>query len=185
MMEFILSNFLHLIEPVAKRYDLPCELIIAIISKESSGVKETIRYEQNYRYFNDTEGFASKNGISTETETCAQRMSWGLMQIMGSTARDMGFTDLLPKMIYPNFNIEIGCKYLHKMIKRYDGDKKKAISAYNAGVARIKGGIFANNQYVSDVLNLEIEAKKEIDLYKKYQLENKENYQALTAVSDG
>jgi len=184
-MEFILSNFLHLIEPVAKRYDLDISLVVAIVMAESSGIKEKIRYEKGYPFFNDTEGFAKKNCITRDTETNAQKMSWGLMQVMGSTARDMGFTDLLPKMIYPNFNIEIGCKYLGYLFKKYEGNKERAISAYNAGGIKLKDGVFRNIKYVSSVLNLEIEAKKEIDLYKKYQLENKENYQALTAVSDG
>jgi len=53
----------------------------------------------------------------------------GLMQLMPGTASDMGVSDSLD----PTQNIEGGAKYLSALLKRFGGDKRKALVAYNWG----------------------------------------------------
>jgi soluble lytic murein transglycosylase-like protein len=57
----------------------------------------------------------------------------GLMQLMPSTAQQLGVKDSFD----PMENIAAGARYLRELLSRYNGDVFKAVSAYNAGPARV------------------------------------------------
>ncbi len=57
----------------------------------------------------------------------------GLMQLMPSTAVQLGVRDPLD----PTQNVEAGARFLRELLTRYNGDVLKAVSAYNAGPARV------------------------------------------------
>lgn len=63
----------------------------------------------------------------------------GVMQLMPGTAADLGVTDSFD----PEQNIMGGSKYIADLLKRYDGDNKLALAAYNAGMNNVKkyGGV--------------------------------------------
>lgn len=63
----------------------------------------------------------------------------GVMQLMPKTAEELGVTDAFD----PEQNIMGGAKYISDLLKRYDGDTKLALAAYNAGMGNVKkyGGI--------------------------------------------
>lgn len=63
----------------------------------------------------------------------------GVMQLMPGTAADLGVTDSFD----PEQNIMGGSKYISDLLKRYDGDTKLALAAYNAGMNNVKkyGGV--------------------------------------------
>ncbi len=63
----------------------------------------------------------------------------GLMQLMPGTAEEVGVTDPLA----PRDNVRGGISYLAQMLRRFDGDIRLALAAYNAGPAAVEkyGGI--------------------------------------------
>lgn len=79
--------------------------------------------------------------------------SWGLMQLMLSTAREvLGNPNLTTtQLVQPRVNIEAGTKLIAQNWKRW-GNLRDAIAAYNAGSPRIdKDGKYVNQNYVDKV----------------------------------
>lgn len=109
----------------AATWKLPPDLIRAVIWVESRGDPKAQRYES---HLDDS--------------------SYGLMQILLCTAKEMGFTGQADELFQPAVNIHYGCKYLTKQLRRYDGDMASAIAAYNAGGAYKKKGKFVNQGHV-------------------------------------
>lgn len=113
------------IDRAAVQFGLPAALIKAVVKAES-----------NYQ-------------VRAVSPAGAQ----GLMQLMPSTARELGVTD--PFDI--DQNIRGGAQYLRNMLDQFDGDLHLALSAYNAGpgtVARYAGNVpYAETQaYVQRVI---------------------------------
>lgn len=122
-----------LVYHAAEKYKLAPELIAAVIMTESSGKPDAFRFEQGYRWLYQVSENAARIQIPVDAEEYFQSCSWGLMQIMGATCRQLGYKDSLEHMIQPELNIEYGCKYLAMLLKRYKGDWDDAVAAYNAG----------------------------------------------------
>ncbi|MDY6792634.1 MAG: lytic transglycosylase domain-containing protein [Thermodesulfobacteriota bacterium] len=77
----------------------------------------------------------------------------GLMQLMPKTARELGVTD----SFNPIQNIHAGARYFKKLLKRFKGDVRLALAAYNAGsryVREYKGipPFKATHAYIKKVL---------------------------------
>jgi soluble lytic murein transglycosylase-like protein len=84
----------------------------------------------------------------------------GLMQLMDSTARDLGVRNVFNA----GENVLAGTRYLKQMLTRFGGDESKALAAYNAGpavVERFKGipPYEETKAYVEKILK----AKKNLD----------------------
>jgi hypothetical protein len=88
------------------RYNLPQELIMAVIKAESD----------------------------FQTRAVSSAGAQGLMQLMPSTARELGVKN--PFDIREN--IEGGAKYLKKMLDIFSGNLEQALAAYNAGPQAVK-----------------------------------------------
>jgi soluble lytic murein transglycosylase-like protein len=119
-----------LIEKVAK--DLNVDLLLAIVKTESSFDPWDVRYEPDFNYLNQPAYFALKHQISVDTEKMLQKTSWGLFQLMGGSARDLGFTDNLTKLTIPEVSVVWGAEYFRKRCARYP-KLEDQIAAYNAG----------------------------------------------------
>jgi len=146
-------EFKRAIKKYAKKHELPAQLINAIIQVESSGNQFAIRYEKDYRWLFNPENYV-KGTITLDTEKTAQKTSWGLMQLMGATARELGFDKtFLSELLDVDTNLNYSCKFLKQLKDRY-GDMEKAIAAYNAGSPRKceETNDWVNQGYVDKVL---------------------------------
>jgi soluble lytic murein transglycosylase-like protein len=98
--------FAPIILKAANRYEVDPAIIKAIIMAESG-------YNPNA---------VSKSGAI------------GLMQLMPTTARELGVDDIFN----PEQNINAGVRYFKQMLKRFDGNTALALAAYNAGSAKVR-----------------------------------------------
>lgn len=147
----------------ASDWGIPLELLKAIIEVESGGDPWAVRFEPEYQWFYDVEKhepwdrqstrpFPSLSGVSSATEKNLQATSFGLMQIMGATAREMGFErPFLSELCEPRINLKYGCRYLVQLHRRF-GDEHGwggVAAAYNAGSPRKReDGSWENQAYL-------------------------------------
>jgi soluble lytic murein transglycosylase-like protein len=83
-----------------------------------------------------------------------QSTSWGLMQVMGFNARDLGFKRRwLVELCRPEIGIDLGCQFLARLVAKYDSTED-AVSAYNQGAPRKRAdGTYRNQHYVDRVMS--------------------------------
>lgn len=136
----------------AEEHGLDHELVLAFCEVESGYNPYAIRYEPEWHYTKLPAGYALRLGITMATENVLQSCSFGLMQVMGTKFRELGFTDHLTKIIAePELQLEYGCKIIKNLIELYD-NLDDAIAAYNAGSPRKEAnGKYSNQQYVDKI----------------------------------
>lgn len=148
-----LADYTDVIVKTAETYRIDANLIKAICMTESSGNPWKVRFEPQWRYFYNVNFFAQKRNISIPTEQNCQATSWGLGQIMGGVARELGFTEELPMLLDPTINLFYVGKKLRQLFDRH-GDEEDVVAAYNAGSPRKTSGLlFENQKYVDKVYN--------------------------------
>lgn len=141
-------NLDQIIEAAALSAGLPRELVHAICTVESSMNPWAIRYEPSYRWL------YGNHETMTDTERTGQKMSWGLMQVMGAVAREYGFTGWFPSLCDPSIGLKYGCKHLAKFYARHK-NWPDTIASYNAGSPRrTDDGRYVNQSYVDMVLRI-------------------------------
>lgn len=142
---------MNLIYQKASDFKLDAHLVAAICFNESGGKQFKTRYEPAYTYMVDTEKFANLLRITQKTEVVMQQMSWGLMQIMGGKAREMGFLEDLPLLTDPATNLHYACKLLADLKKKHDV-VDDVVASYNAGSPmKNPDGTYHNQEYVDRV----------------------------------
>lgn len=159
------------IEQAALAVQLDPALVSALVSVESAGNQWAWNPEPQYRYLWDVKRNAPFRALSQseiaskvppadfptlagdrDQEFWAQQASWGLMQIMGAVAREIGFRgDYLTQLCQPEANLLIGCKKLSQLLVWANGNVTQALAAWNGG----KGGNtiepFRNQAYADKV----------------------------------
>ena len=94
----------------------------------------------------------------------------GIMQLMDRTAKDLGVTNSYDA----EQNIMGGAKLLSQLLKKYDGDRNKALAGYNAGTgnvarygaerySRYYNKVNANEKALFGDTNSSYDAKKNLD----------------------
>lgn len=93
------------IQEASQKFGVDTNLITAVIAQESAGNPSAV----------------SPKGAK------------GLMQLMDTTARDMGVS----QVFQPRQNIIGGTKYLRQLLDKYNGNEALALASYNAGTAAV------------------------------------------------
>ena len=133
--------------------------VLATITQESGGQTWAVRYEPNF--FKWLTGRITEepsilkvfgNSISRATEVKLRSSSFGLMQVMGQTLRELGFTgQYLNEACDPRIGLAFGIKYLARLLDKYK-DERAAMAAFNAGSPRKDAsGKYFNQEYVDGV----------------------------------
>ncbi len=71
---------------------------------------------------------------SYNPKAISKRGAKGLMQLMPETAKALGVMDIFD----PEHNIDGGVRYFKRLVKKFNGDVKLALAAYNAGSRIVK-----------------------------------------------
>jgi soluble lytic murein transglycosylase-like protein len=101
-----IGKYTDIIDEAADTYGVDSNVIRSVILTESAGNEKAI------------------SGVKAK----------GLMQLMDSTAEDMGVKNIWD----PKENIFGGTKYLSQMLRQYNGDLKLALASYNAGPGNVE-----------------------------------------------
>lgn len=151
----IQPSVLKLISEIAIPEKCDPLLVQALITIESAGNPWAARFEPSYGYLSFPREHAEKLGLSYDTEVCHQQTSWGLMQIMGGVARELGYKYMLTQLCDPSVGLYWACKKLRTLEIQYGGDEPRMVAAYNAGsVRKTVGGLMVNQRYVDKVFSV-------------------------------
>lgn len=133
-----MDTLTSLVDNVSSRFHLPPTLVAAIVDVESTRDPFACRYEQAFfdRYVKpQVHKIKPVAPCSLATELVTRAMSWGPMQVMGETARTIGYTGpYLSALCDPATGLLWGCCYLARLRDRYPDEPWPVIvRAYNGG----------------------------------------------------
>lgn len=131
-MAFGRDALVRLIREKSEAYGLSPDIVWGVVMTESGGNPHVCRYEPAYRW-TVTPAKVRPATCSVQTEEMLQKMSIGLMQVMGSVYRELGYRGWLTALFSdPEAQVDYGCRHLKAKISKWGLDR--GLSAYNAGV---------------------------------------------------
>jgi soluble lytic murein transglycosylase-like protein len=126
----------------AVAHKLDPALVCAVVEQESDWNPWSVRYEPGFLARYVAPLFSA--GKMSATEAYTRSISWGLMQLMGEVARELGCTaPSLAELCDPATGLEFGCRQLRAKLDAAGGDTTRALLAWNGG---------ANRDYPDEVL---------------------------------
>lgn len=143
-----LTQLKILIKTSAQNYGVNTAIALAIAEQESDYNEKAMRYEANWKYIVTDKKLVKELRITLATELQLQKFSYGMFQIMGSVARELGFKGMLTDLLDPIVNVTYGVRKIRLLAEKHP-TIEEYVSAYNAG----EGGIGTNPDYVKSVLD--------------------------------
>jgi soluble lytic murein transglycosylase-like protein len=135
-------SLIVLAKQTAANAKLEPALICAMVEQESNWNPWAMRYEPAF-FAKYVAPLYTNNKIAA-SEAYARGFSWGLMQVMGQVAREVGYSEpYLSALCNPPDALAVGCKVFLEKIGKAQGDVKKALLLWNGG---------ANSEYPAQVL---------------------------------
>jgi len=126
------SQLMAMAARAAEAEGLDAAVVCAVVEQESGWNTWAIRYEPLF-FAKYVAPLYTNNKVGA-TEAYARGFSWGLMQVMGQTAREMGLNSLhLSMLCDPAVGLSTGCKILRKKLETAGGNLHKALLAWNGG----------------------------------------------------
>jgi soluble lytic murein transglycosylase-like protein len=150
-----------------KKYGIKKLLLKAVATAESAMNQTAYRFEKGFwdKYLKDNPEWMYQDQSIVSA-------SYGLFQLMWTTAWGLGFRGTQEDLWNPVFNVELGAKLLRQLIDKvrtklaWTGnrlwDMEIALACYNGGTAGnpdIKGNL-RTQKYVDRVMNIYYELKK-------------------------
>jgi soluble lytic murein transglycosylase-like protein len=150
------------IEQAARRYNLDPDLVEAIVSKESDGQWFARRFEPGFYA-----KYLARNPLYDHRDPHEVSSSYGLMQVMFTTAIEIGFAGQPWELFDPAIALDLGCNYLMRLIVRAsskwrgprdavadDTILRSALAAYNGGGTGNEPDNLPdkNHEYADDVI---------------------------------
>jgi len=113
-----------LIEEAAGRHGLDVALVEGVVLAESSGNPRAV----------------------------SRARAYGLMQLQLPTASETAGRPIgIEELFDPRLNLDLGCRYLNVLLRRYDRDMRLALMAYNAGPGRVDAWLRKTNGDVDEI----------------------------------
>jgi len=135
-------KLLQLAQRAAEAEGLDAALVCAVVEQESGWNPWAMRYEPAF-FAKYVAPLYTNNKVGA-TEAYARGISWGLMQVMGQTAREKGASSLyLSTLCDPAAGLAVGCRILRQKLDAAGGDAGRALLAWNGG---------SNPDYADEVL---------------------------------
>lgn len=122
------AELVQLAKQTAAKYGLDPVLVCAVIEQESSWNTWASRFEPRF-----LARYVQPLGLSDLTETQLRSFSFGLMQLMGEVARELGYKGPLTQLCDPPVGLVLGCQHLANKLKVAGGDVPKALLLWNGG----------------------------------------------------
>jgi hypothetical protein len=138
------------------------ETLLAMAMRESALDPWAVRFESGYQWPWQVKENSRELNISFATELQLQSFSYGLLQVMGGTARWQGFKGPLMSLCWAErVAFDHGVRYFLYQMERYNNDIAKALCAYNAGNVKLTDdGKFQNQAYVDAIFEFRRQLSK-------------------------
>lgn len=137
----------------AKKYNIEERFLLSLIELESGWNPWAVRNEPGYAWYYNTPKLTVK--MLRTTLVATQKMSYGLMQTMGSLYYEYGYTGYCTELFNPELNLEIGCKHIVKKYNQYGPNPADVYAAYNAGsVRKTTAGKYVNWRNVESFMKI-------------------------------
>jgi soluble lytic murein transglycosylase-like protein len=126
------GKLMEMARRAAEAEGLDSAVVCAVVEQESGWNPWAIRYEPLF-FAKYVAPLYTNNKVGA-TEAYARGFSWGLMQVMGQTAREAGLSSPhLSSMCDPAVGLAVGCKVLRKKLETAGGELRKGLLAWNGG----------------------------------------------------
>lgn len=148
------------IEIAAAAHSLDADLVEAVVQQESNGWASAYRYEPDF-----FTKYLAKNPMYKDRNPREVSASYGLMQVMFTTAVEHGFTGQPWELFAPTVSLEYGCRVLAALFtwarSKYTGLSsgeriavmRSALAAYNGGKNQNDpNGVLRNRAYADEVM---------------------------------
>ncbi|HET7150887.1 MAG TPA: transglycosylase SLT domain-containing protein [Candidatus Acidoferrum sp.] len=132
-------KLVEIVSRAAAAHGLDRHILCGQAERESSWNPRAIRYEPAFR-----DRYLRSLHLEL-TEEIARAQSYGLGQVMGEVAREMGYVGELAALCDPELGAEWQARVLAHKIAVNGGDIEKGLEAYNGG---------GNPNYAAEVLEL-------------------------------
>lgn len=144
------TSYSKIIQEAAALQSLDPRLVEAVVIQESGGKTHAYRYEPKFwaRYLAKLPQY-----VGSVPERVSA--SYGLMQMMYTTALQYGALAAPELLFVPETGLAYGCKHLASLLKWSGGNVESALAAYNGGKADNEPGhqpYLRNGQYAKAVL---------------------------------